>query len=100
MLSNRPSEVGALSPDGFSCTLLRLSSGPRAVFTMYDPGWLVPSWLPLEPRSWFAVGTQTPLDLILGFGVQEGTSRHTALVALGYIPWFESAVVVHCKVVV
>ena len=56
----------------------------------------------------FAVGTQTPLDLVLAFGVHEGTSHHTAVsehlvdavVALGYIPWFESAVVVHCKVVV
>ena len=54
------------------------------------------------------VGTQTPLDLVLAFGVHEGTSHHTAVsghlvdavVALGYIPWFESAVVIHCKVVV
>ena len=55
-----------------------------------------------------AVGTQTPLDLVLAFRAHEGTSHHTAVsghlvdavVALGYIPWFESAVVVHCKVVV
>jgi len=54
----------------------------------------------------FAVGTL--LDLVLAFGVHEGTSDHTAVsghllgavVALGYIPWSESAVVVYCKVVV
>ena len=70
-------------------------------------GLFLPS-LALEPRSWFAVGTQTRLDLVLAFGVHEETSGNTAVpghlvsvvVALGCIPWFESAVVVHCKVVV
>ena len=102
--SNCSSEVGTLSPDSFSCTLLHFSSEPPAVFTTYD---FLPS-LPLEPRSWFTVGTQTPLDLVLAFGVHEGTSHHTAVsghlvdavVAFGYIPWFEIAVIVHCKVVV
>ena len=43
LFSNSPtsSEVGTFSPDSFSCTLLRLSSKPPAVFTTYDLGWLV-----------------------------------------------------------
>ena len=93
LFSNCSSEVDTLSPDSFSCTLLRLSSEPPAVFTTYDLGWVV--------SRFTSTGTQV-------FGVHEGTSHHTAVsehlvdavVALGYIPWFESAVVVHCKVVV
>lgn len=42
---NYSSQVGALSPEDFSYVLLRLlSSEPPAVLTMYDLGWLFPSF--------------------------------------------------------
>ena len=108
MFSNYSSEVDTLSPDSFSCTLLRLSSEPPAVFTTHDLGWVVSRFTSTGTQVLVRGWNTTPLDLVLAFGVHEGTSDHTAVsghlvdavVALGYIPWFKSAVVVHCKVVV
>ena len=64
LFSKCSSQVGALSPEGFSYTLLHLNSEPPAVFTMYDLGWQAFFFTSAGTKSWFAVGTQTSPDLV------------------------------------